>query len=1285
MRLPAGRIFTCVVNRIVIGAISIATLAAACNSQPPFVVLTVEDSERVATAAIVLAFGSDPTKLEERGILGRDFPITVTLTSDSKDPKTVWVEGRSSSNITVARGSAMVSFDDERPPTAVIHLGRACETTPDCEDNTFCNGPASCANRVCIPGEKPCPPSPFACVTISCIEQGRTCGVAVNHSMCAPIGDGNGNMDPSYCDPATGCVRGMPCSGGQECQDGSMCNGQEECVGSHCVAGAPPALDDGSPCTVDACVEPDGASHFPDMFHEGTECMAAGNVPGICTVGRCLSSACGDGVLDPRTEACDDGNDNPTDGCDQCRLSTWTPTLVTGYGIGGGDPLNIAINYVVGLAVDRRGTLYVADGGNGVVIAVDGDTHLATVVAGNGALPFSVETVSFGGPATEYGLGYLSAVGVDTSSNVYFYDDNYSRAFKVDATNGISNLFAGNGSWVTGPLGLALSTPISSVTDLFADGRGNVYMSSYFPAWVLRVDAMTSLVTLIAGSADDTGFSGDGGPATSALLDSPSGIAADADGNVYIADQYNNRIRKVDVFTGRISTIAGNGSAANSGDNGPGTLASLNIPQDLVLGKSDQLYIADWGNNAIRQLDLNSNTITTLMSGLADPGYLAIDRDDNLYIAETGHVSKRDAVTGAVTRVVGGGQANPERAVRSTSTPLYAVDRIAVNSTGILYFETQDTIARLDPSTLELTLVASADEDHSLEASNVSATTGDLYFATNGKIKKWNVATGTTSVGVYTGFVNGLAVDANGNVIFTQSETDSLVRKMNATTGAITTIAGSTPAFSGDGAPAINARLDDPGEVTIDARGNIFIVDRNNSRIRKIDVNNGNISTVAGNGVDVSNGDGNPATSAGLEFPQAVSFTPAGEMLIACEGRVRKVDTSGIITTIAGIDAAFEITGDGGLATEAGGTFYDIVAAPNGDLFIAADERVRKIDSTAIITTVAGLIEPNGDGQLPRTKLSAPTALTEVLDSTGHPMWLFADSASGRIRGIDLTTNTQSTVAGYPGGIIAENAPAHFANVFSDPRGIVYDRTAKKAYISEAGMGRISVLDVAAAEWKVSTLVDSGLNNPDGMAIDDEHRVLYVADSGQHVVARIPLDDPNHPISILAGQPHSRGYVGDGVNGTTALLSGPRAVAVGPRGNVYVADTGNRRVRRIDSGGRISDVLGDGSRGSSGTGAPAKIIPVDEPLGLTVDAYGNLYVSSKDTLRVVTAGYDGVATGDDEVMLIYGIPPREVFPEPLTSCLTGNAIVSDTRIFQLDRCRGFLIQLDRTAVPFGGG
>jgi uncharacterized protein (TIGR03437 family) len=349
------------------------------------------------------------------------------------------------------------------------------------------------------------------------------------------------------------------------------------------------------------------------------------------------------------------------------------------------------------------------------------------------------------------------------------------------------------------------------------------------------------VITTVAGVGAE-GFGGDGGMSTAALLDTPRGVAVDAFGSLFIADSGNDRIRKVS-SGGIITTVAGSGANGFSGDGGPATSASMDQPRGVAVDSSGNLFFADYYNERIRKV--SSGGVITTVAGNGKFGFA--------------------------------GDGGP-------------------------------------------------------------ATSASLNSPT------------------------GVALDASGNLYIADRD-NQRIRKVSAS-GIITTFAGNgTASFSGDGGPAASAALNYPTSVAVDASGNLFIIDRENHRVRKVSAN-GVITTVAGNGTASFSGDGGPATSASFNFDLdgAVAVDLAGNLFIAdsYSNRIRKVSASGIITTVAG-NGTSGFSGDGGPATSASlGYPINIAADAPGNLFIAefVNNRIRRVSTT--VASSAPSIAPGG-------------------------------------------------------------------------------------------------------------------------------------------------------------------------------------------------------------------------------------------------------------------------------------------------------------------------------------
>ncbi len=331
-------------------------------------------------------------------------------------------------------------------------------------------------------------------------------------------------------------------------------------------------------------------------------------------------------------------------------ITTLAGNGTNGYSGENGTATNAELNQPAGVAINNNGYLFIADNGNNRIrkVATNG---IITTVAGNGVGGYSGDS----GAATNASLSLVSlvhpfgasGVATDNNGNLFIADWLNNRIRKV-ATNGIITTVAGGGTYNSDNLA-ATNVSLANPSGVALDNNGNLFIANTGAERIRKV-ATNGIITTVAGLPPGQNYSGDNGPALQAFLNNPLGVALDNNGNLFIADQMNNRIRMV-ATNGIITTVAGNGVGGYSGDNGAATNAALANPSGVATDNNGNLFIADNGNNRIRKVATNG-IITTVAgggnNGLGDGGVatnaklrgpfgVAIDNNGNLFIADQGN------------------------------------------------------------------------------------------------------------------------------------------------------------------------------------------------------------------------------------------------------------------------------------------------------------------------------------------------------------------------------------------------------------------------------------------------------------------------------------------------------------------------------------------------------------------------------------------------------------------------------------------------------------------------
>jgi sugar lactone lactonase YvrE len=775
-------------------------------------------------------------------------------------------------------------------------------------------------------------------------------------------------------------------------------------------------------------------------------------------------------------------------------INTVAGTGTAGYDAqqDGGPATSAKLSQPRGVAIDAGDNLYIAEYVNNRVRKVDSQGIITTIAGGGSGCDEQTDSVGDGCLAMQASLSGPNAVAADGEGNLYIADQGNGRVRRVDATTQIITTVAGTGSAsTTGDGGAATEAGVPDPSALAFDAQGNLYIAQWIDARIRRVDT-EGIITTVAGTGT-YGSSGDGGPATEAQISSPAGMVFDAAGNLYVADLDSNRIRKIDT-EGIITTIAGTGNYGYSGDGGPATSANISVPFFLAFDAAGNLYVSTYGENRVRKIDTNTQIITTVagtgdsyggdggpatLAGIPGPSGLAFDSVGNLYIASL--------------------QDNRIRKVAFATTILPATS-VGESSTS------QNVVLRINQD-LALTAIALAPgyEDFSLgevtgctvdgETVNTSGATCSapvtftpsapgtrtaplLVTDSNGRTYSF----GLTGVGVgpvFTflpgvlstlasdlGGTQGVATDGAGHV-YVSDTVHHLVWRMKSDGSSATVVAGDPElggTYQGDGGPATSAGLNSPAGLTVDAAGNLYIADRDNNVVRKVDAT-GVISTVAGNGTAGSSpcDEGGPATDAQLNQPQDVATDNSGNLYIADAGNqaIRKVSSSGVFTTFAGqLFSEGGYAGDGEAATSATLNAPSSVAVDaDGNVYIGdtLNYVVREVDhSTGIITTVAGTPGTEGSAGDGEAATSATLGAVNGVAVDGEGGIYIADS-NQVIRKVD-SEGTIFTVAGNAalGAGSAEGLAT--AGQLNDPMAVDVDGFGN-LYIADKSNGELRKVD----------------------------------------------------------------------------------------------------------------------------------------------------------------------------------------------------------------------------------
>ncbi|MBS1788550.1 MAG: hypothetical protein JST85_12550 [Acidobacteria bacterium] len=801
-------------------------------------------------------------------------------------------------------------------------------------------------------------------------------------------------------------------------------------------------------------------------------------------------------------------------------LVTVAGTGTNGFTGDGGLAISANISRPIRMTFDVAGNLYFADFNNNRVrrVATNG---IITTVAGNGAAGYSGDN----GPATSAQLNGPLGVALDKTGNLLIADGANNRIRMVNVSTGVITTIVGTGdTGFNGDGGAATGARISGPENVFVDKDNNIFIADFGNHRIRKIAANGGTISTVAGTGV-SGFSGDGGQATSAAISSPTDVVVDNAGNIYLCATGNNRIRKV-TNDGVINTIAGNGNTTFNGDGILATAAALSNPQSLALDSTGNVYIADRGNSRIRKVTISDGSISTLAggsSGLSPDGSsttlarlnlptgIALDAAGNVYFSDRDNFRIRriaNAVSGDTTGPVVSLNAPPPNGTLTTSVNPLSLSGTATDTgivalirwsndrggSGTAIGTTSWSIPSiaLQPGVNNLTITA-WDASGNAGSTTLIANyqTPQVVVTIAGTGVGANSADGIPGAAASVWQPVGVAVDAMGNVLFTDN-LNRRVRKISPT-GIISAFAGTGEAGSGgDGGQAKDATFHFPTGIAIDAAGNVYISDQGAHRVRRV-APDGVITTVAGTGVGFGgySGDGGLAKDAELNLPQGLAVDKAGNLLIADYGnsRIRKVTIAdGKISTVAG-NGLYGFSGDGGLATEAVlGTPTGVAVDGAGNIYITdlGNQRIRKIAvadgkiSTIAGTGVSGFNGDDGAATNARINLAFPSLIT--VDAAGDVY--FADRVNNRIRKITVNTGVISTVAGTGTAGFNGDGTSPMGTNLSLPTAVAVDSSGA-LFIADNAAHRIRRTRLAAGLRTVATVSAASFSQTAGVAPEE--------------------------------------------------------------------------------------------------------------------------------------------------------------------------------------------------------
>ncbi|WP_175404068.1 gliding motility-associated C-terminal domain-containing protein [Mucilaginibacter sp. PPCGB 2223] len=853
----------------------------------------------------------------------------------------------------------------------------------------------------------------------------------------------------------------------------------------------------------------------------------------------------------------------------------------------------------------------------------------------------------------------LTGIAVDPQGNLYVAVWYYNQIEKVSPT-GTVTLLAGSISMAPGTAdGQGTAARFSEPDGLVIDGAGNLYVSDQQTNLIRKVTP-GGLVSTIAGK--NSGFINGTGAAAS--FNAPRGLAIDPAGNLYVADQANNAIRKI-TQAGVVTTVAGSG--ATGFNNGTGTSATFNTPTGVGIDNAGNLYIADAGNNAIRKIT-PAGGVTTFATGFSFPREVRVDDSGNLYVTDQqSYTIKKVTPTGVVSVVAGNGQSGTTDGYGNVATFDSPIG-LALDGLGNLFIADNGLVRKVAINGYTINKALPAGLVFDTATGIISGTPTAVSPSTTYTVTAYNSG-GSSSTNINIAVTGAPIVLNPPNISYTTPNIYTLNQPIAALApvntggavppniyGKVTTIAGTGIAGSTNG-NAATASFYNPYNSAIDNSGNIYVSDTYNHLIRKI-TSAGVVTTLAGNGsIGSSNGTG---ASASFNYPGGIALDPSGNIFVSDQQNqlIREITPSGVVTTFAGNGIGALVNGAGASASFNGpeGLAFDAT----GNLYVAdrINNAIRKITPAGVVTTFAGT-GSQGSVNGPSTSATFNSASGVAFDGLGN---LFvADRNNHLIRKI-TPAGTVTTFAGS-GSVGSQNGTGIAAS-FNIPFGVAAD-VSGNVYVADeynhlirriTSAGIVTTLAGSGTPGAVNAIgTSASFNYPTSVTID-RAGYLNVVDAGNNMIRNIVLtgytiDKPLPPglsfdvtTGIITGTPTAiwplttytvTAYNADGSSSTTVDIQ----VVLPPAPNIsyqtpqkYFVNTTISPLAPTNKGGAVPATIygltttfaGTGARGSAN--GPALSATFNSPTRLTKDASDNFYVADRDNSLIRKISSAGMVT-----------------------------------------------------------